>query len=147
LVGPVERDDRLAGHDFIAGKVVVANEGKARLVHDGPVGQLLALQQLGEGVTAVVGVVHLANFDRVVGQEIVDYVGQVIGLAEEAEDFAIVIEELFLAGDLATAEGLLHVLLHLVVAGAGDLDLRSYEGVGGALLGLGLGLAEILKLL
>lgn len=52
-----------------------------------------------------------------------DQEGEVFGLGVEAEDFAVVVEELLLAGNFAAAEGLFHEFLHFVVTGTGDFHL------------------------
>ena len=82
--------------DLIAGQIVVTDEVLAWLVHIEAVWQLLAAKKNGEGVTSVVGVVALANLERVIGQVVVHHVGQVVAGREEAEHAAVVVQELFL---------------------------------------------------
>ena len=57
----------------------------------------------------------LTDLDGVIGQVVVDNVGDVLGFGEEAEDLAIVVEELLLASHLATTETLLHEVTHFRV--------------------------------
>jgi hypothetical protein len=82
----------------------------------------LSPEKFGEGITAIVREVNFTNLNCVIGEVVVDHEGQVFRCDEEAKDFAIVVKELFLVGNLATTKSLFHVLLHLVVAGAGDFD-------------------------
>jgi hypothetical protein len=105
----------------------------------------LSPEKLGESVTSIVGVVDLTNFNGVVGEVVLEDKGEILRLTEESEDFAVVIEELLLAGNLATTEGLLHVLLHLVITWAGNLDLRLSKSIGGHFLAFRLALAAVLK--
>jgi hypothetical protein len=64
-----------------------------------------------EGVSAVIGEVDLSDVDGVVGQVIVDNVG-VIGHHVEKEYFTVVLQELFLGLDSATAQLVLEVIHH-----------------------------------
>jgi hypothetical protein len=105
----------------------------------------LSAEEKGETVTAIVGVVHLADLNGVVGQEVVNDERKVLADAEEAEHFAVVVEELLLRGDAATSERLFHEFLKVIVLGTGSFDLGFGEGVGGVSLALGLGLTEVLN--
>ena len=126
------------GGDLVAGQVVVANLVLAWLVDSEVVGKFLAAQLHGETITAVVGVVHLTDLDGVIGKVVVDDVGQAIAaVAEEAEDLAVLVEELLLGGNLATTERLFLVLTHLGVLLQGLRLLRLLEvvlrsGLGGS---------------
>ena len=88
--------DVRGGCDLIAGQVIVTNEVLAWLVHIKAVWQLLAAKEYGEGVTTVVRVVALTDFKCIIGQVVVHYVWQVVAGGEEAENAAIVVQELFL---------------------------------------------------
>lgn len=133
LVDALDGEDSAVGvnvagwGDLIGSQVVVTDEVLAWLVHVEAVWKLLSAEEEGEGVTAVVWMVHLANFEGVIGQVVVDGVLELITLTEEAEDLTIVVEELLLTGNLATTEGLLEELLHLAVLLWWDLDLRDGE--------------------
>jgi hypothetical protein len=105
----------------------------------------LSPEKLGEGVTSIVRVMDLTNFNGVVSEVVLENKGEILRLTEESEDFAVVIEELLLAGNLATTKSLLHVLLHLVVTWAGNLDLRLGESIAGHLLAFRLALSAVLK--
>ena len=140
-----KRDDRTLGVDFVASEVVVTDEGETRLLHFVGEGNALSPEQEGEAVTAIVGMVHLTDFDGVIGQEVVDHEGKVFALAEETEHFAIVVQELLLGGDTATSKRLFHELLEVVVLWASNLDLRVGKGVSGVALAFGLGAAKVLN--
>lgn len=114
--------DGLVWVDFIAGQVVVTDKAEARLVDVGSERQLLSSKELGESITAVVGVMNFTNLDSVVSEVVLDDEGQILRSAEEAEDFAVIVKELLLAGDLTTTKSLLHVLFHIVIAWAGYLN-------------------------
>jgi hypothetical protein len=55
-----------------------------------------------------------------------------------------VVQELLLAWHFAATKGLLLVFTELTVVWAGNLDLALAEGVSGQVLGLWLGLTEVL---
>lgn len=114
--------DGLIGVDLIAGQVVVTNEAETGLVNIRSEGELLSSKELWEGVTTVVGVMNFTDLNSVISQVVLEDERKIFRLAEEAEHFAVVIKELLLASNFATAKGLLHVLLHLVVTWAGNLD-------------------------
>jgi len=109
------RDNWLVGVDFIAGQVVVADKIQTWLFDLSLSRQALTVEHLGESVTTIIRVVNFTNLNSVIGQEVVHDKRQVIARAEEAKDLAILIKELFLAGDLTTTKGFFHVFLHLVV--------------------------------
>ena len=56
-------------------------------------------------------------------------VGEVLVLDVEAENFAVVIQELFLRSYLSTTEALFHEVSHLRVVNAGQGDLRLFKVV------------------
>jgi hypothetical protein len=143
--GASEGKNAAIGLNLVAGQVVVSNEGEAGLLHLVAEGHALPPEQEGEAVTSIVGVVHLANLDGVVGEEVVHDEGEVFGVAEEAEHLAVVVEELLLGGYAATAERPFHEFLEVAVDGAGHLDLALGEGVRRVGLALGLGLSEVLN--
>ena len=111
------------GSDLIAGQVIVTNEVLAWLVHIEAVWQLLAAKEYGEGITTVVRVMALTDLERVVGQVVVHHVWQVVAGGEEAENAAIVVQELFLGVNFAATEALLHEVAHLGVVDASLGDL------------------------
>jgi len=63
VVEAAERVDGSVRVDLVTGQVVVANKVEAGLVNVGSEWNLLSLQKLGEGITAVIGVVHFANLN------------------------------------------------------------------------------------
>ena len=69
----------------------------------------------------------LADLECVVGQVVVHGVGQVVAACEEAQDAAIVVQELLLGHDFAATETLLHEVSHLGVVDARLWDLRLLE--------------------
>jgi hypothetical protein len=141
IVVSVESADWLVGVDLISGQVVVTNEVETGLVNVTSEWESLALEELGEGVAAIVGVVHLTDLTGIVSQVVVHNEGKVFTAAEEAENFAVIVEELLPGGDFTTtgSEGLLHVFLHVIVTWAGNLDQGVVEGVNWDVLALGLG--------
>ena len=132
LVGLAVGVDVGLGGDLVAGQVVVTDEVLAWLVDVHAVGEFLAAEEDSESVSAVVGAVALADLESVVGQVVVHDVWQVLALGEESEDLAIVVEELLLSGDLATAELLLEELQQLGVLLHGHGLLARLEVVCGA---------------
>lgn len=74
-------------------------------------GESLALHEKSKVITAVVRMVNLSNFNSIISKEVMDNEGKVVEAGEEPKDSAVVIEELLLALNTATTEGLLHVLL------------------------------------
>lgn len=87
--------------------------------------------------------VHLTNFNCVVGEVVVDHVWQVVAPGKEAQHFAVVVQELLLRSNFATAKCLLHELLHFGVSLDDTFDFALREGVHGALLSSRLRLAVI----
>ena len=84
---------------------------KTRLCHLEVTRQSLSLHQKGEVVATVIRVVHFSDFNGVISKEIVNDEGKFVEAGEEAEDLSVVVEELLLALDSATAKRFLHVLL------------------------------------
>jgi len=80
------------------------------------------LEQFGERITTIVRVVDFTDFDRVIGEIVVDDKWKFFGVTEESQNFAIVVEELLLAWNFATTKSFLHVFLHLVITWASNLD-------------------------
>jgi len=109
----------LAVLDLVASQVPVTNEVLAWLVHTEGLRQFLSSQVDREGVSAVVGEVDLPDLDGVISQEVVPDVLQVLAQHEESQHFSVVVEELLLGGNLATAKLLLQELEHLLVLLAG----------------------------
>ena len=123
--------DSSIGRDLVARQVVVADESLSWLVDVETVGELLASEEEGEGVTAVVRCVGLSDFKGVIGQVVVDNVGEVFTTGEETENLTIMVKELLLGSDLAATEGFLEEVSHLGVVLSGRLHLRSNEVVVG----------------
>ena len=138
--------DRLVWVDLIAGQVVVTDEAEARLVNIGSEGELLSSKELWEGVTTVVWVMDLTDLNSVISQVVLYDKRKIFRLAEEAEHFTIVIKELLLASNFTTAEGLFHVLLHLVVTWTGNLNRGLSECIRGDGAAFWLALAKVLNL-
>jgi len=138
--------DHATGGDLVAGQVVVSDEVLSGLVDGVGVGQLLSTEEKGEGVTTIVRVVNFSDLNGVVSEVVVNNEGEVFALGEEAEDLAIVVEELLLGSNLAATEGLLEELLHLVIALGGNFLLGFDESITGRGLSVSLGSSEVLKL-
>jgi len=91
--------------------------------------------------------VHFEDLNSVVGQEVGNNEGPVIEITVVAEDFAVMVEELFLGKNFASSEFLLHVLEHLGIFLGGDRNFRHLKVVNGAILCWWLGRAEfVIKL-
>jgi hypothetical protein len=89
---------------------------ETRLCHLKFTRQSLSLHEESEVIAAVIRVMDFSDLDGVVGQEVVDDEGEFIETGVEAEDSAVVIQELLLALHSSTTEGLLHVLLQTGVS-------------------------------
>lgn len=87
---------------------------------------------------------HFEDLNSVVGQEVGNNEGPVIEITVVAEDFAVMVEELFLGKNFASSEFLLHVLEHLGIFLGGDRNFRHLKVVNGAILCWWLGRAEFL---
>jgi len=107
--------DARGGSDLVASQEVVADEAMTGLVHIDTIGKLLAAEVDGETISAVVSLVTLADLECVVTEVVVDNEGEILTLAEEAQNLAIVVQELLLVVDLATTELLLKELEKLGV--------------------------------
>lgn len=141
VVDTAESENAAAWVDLIASQVVVADEILAWLVHVKAVWQLLSSQKKRKRVASVIGSMGLSDLNGVVGQVVVHDERQVLTGREEAQDLTVVVEELLLGRNLATAEFLLEVLEHLLVSFGSDWNPGLGESVGGNLLGWRLGLA------
>jgi hypothetical protein len=117
------------GLNLIPGVVVVTHVHEARLGHLEVLGQSLSLHKESEVVATVVRVMNLSDFNGVISQEVVDDEGQVVETSVEAEDTAIVVQELLLALHSATTKGLLHILLQGGVTKDWLRDLAVCEAV------------------
>lgn len=135
--------DGTTGADLITGQVVIANKVLSGLVHSVVVRQFLSSQQEREGVTTVVRVVNLSNFNGVVSKVVVHNERQVFALCVEAEDLTIVVQELLLGSNLTTTEGLLKELHHFAIAVGGNLLLGLNESISWEGLRRGLGGTEV----
>ena len=127
---PVSVDVR-GGCDFIAGQIVVTNEVLTWLVYIEAIWQLLAAKQNRKGVTTVVRVVALTNFESVISQVVVYHIRQVIASGEEAENATVVVQELLLRINFAATEALFHEVAHFWVIDARLGDLGLFEVVAG----------------
>lgn len=96
-----------AGLDLVACQVIISNEVLSGLVHCEAGRQLSSFEEESEGVSSVISVMDFSNFYGVISQIVVDDIGHVIAPHEEAEDFAVVVEELLLGDHTATTEGFL----------------------------------------
>ena len=110
--------------DFVCCQVVVTDEALAWLVSVVAIGELLTAEQEGKGISAIVRIVALTNLKSVVSQVVVDSVGEIITLGEEAEHLAVFVQELLLGLNFAATEALLHEVTHLWVINFGLRDLR-----------------------
>jgi len=126
----------LTGVDFIASQVVVTNKVETGLVNITSEGETLSVQKLWEVVAAIVGVVNLTDLDGVISQEVVNNKWKIFAVSIEAQNLAILVKELLLAGYLTTTQGLFHVFLHFVVTWAGLWNFRLSEEVEGNFLAL-----------
>jgi hypothetical protein len=88
--------DNSAWLDFIASQVIVANKVLPWLIHCKGLGQLLPSEEEGEGVSAVIGMMHFSNLNRIVSKVIVNHVGHVVTSHEESKHLPIVVQELLL---------------------------------------------------
>jgi hypothetical protein len=88
--------DNSAWFDFIASQVIVANKVLSWLIHCKGLGQLLPSEEEGKGVSAVIGMMHFSNLNRIVSKVIVNHVGHVVTSHEESQHLPIVVQELLL---------------------------------------------------
>jgi hypothetical protein len=88
--------DNSAWFDFIASQVIVANKVLAWLIHCKGLGQLLPSEEEGEGVSAVIGMMHFSNLNGIVSKVIMNHVGHVVTSHEESQHLPIVVQELLL---------------------------------------------------
>lgn len=87
--------------DLVAGQVVVADESLAGLVDVVAVWESRSTEEDSEGISAVVRVVALTDFEGVVSQVVVDGVWEVLAGGKEAENLTIFVQELLLGLNLA----------------------------------------------
>lgn len=98
----------------IGGREEVFLVDLARLVQGEFLEHLLSFEHQGEGVSPVVGGIHFADVDGVIGQVVMDDVG-VLGLDVELQDFSVVLQKLFLGLDTAAPQLVFEVVHHLRV--------------------------------
>ena len=110
--------------DFVACQVIVTDEALAWLVSVVAIWELLTAEQEGKGISAIIRVVALTNLKSVISQVVVDSVGEIITLGEEAEHLAVFVKELLLRLNFAATEALLHEVTHFWVINLGYRDLR-----------------------
>ena len=96
--------------DFITGQVVVTDEGLSGLIHIESPRQFLSAEVDREGVSSVIGEMHLSDFNGVISQEVVPDELQIVRPGEEPEHFAIKVQELLLRRNATSTELLLKVL-------------------------------------
>lgn len=89
--------------NLIERQVIIAHENETRLSNCERVGDLPALKKLSEVVTAIIGGVHFSNFYGIIRQVVVHDERQIVPASVEAEDLAVIVQELLLRGDTATA--------------------------------------------
>lgn len=87
--------------DLVAGQVVVADESLAGLVDVVAVWESRSTEEDSEGISTVVRVVALTDFEGVVSQVVVDGVWEVLAGGKEAENLTIFVQELLLGLNLA----------------------------------------------
>ena len=88
---------------------------------------------------------NLSDFASVISQVVVDHKWEIIASDKESEYFTIIIEELLLREHLASSEGFLEELLHLVVLLCWDHFLGLSKGVNWHLLCIWLWLSNTLE--
>lgn len=77
--------------DFIAGQVVVTDEGLTGLLDFTVFGELSSSQEASEVVVSIVLVVDFSDFQSVISQEILDREGASFTVAPETEYFAVIV--------------------------------------------------------
>jgi len=110
IVHPSVGIDAGCGRNFIACQVVITDEALARLVHVDTVGQLLATEVDGESIPTVVSLVALTDLESIVTQVVVHDERKIFTLGEEAQDLAVMVQELLLAVNFTTTKLLLKEL-------------------------------------
>lgn len=108
-------DDVAFRGDLVGGQIIVTDETLTRLINIETVGELLATEEKSEGISAVVGTVTLTDFKRVVSKIVVNDIVEVVSCGEEAQDSAIIVQELLLGLNFATTKALLHEVSHFRV--------------------------------
>jgi hypothetical protein len=91
-----ERLNGCARVDLIVCQVIIAHEYKTRLSDCERVRDLPTLEKLGKVVTAIIGGVHFSNLYGIIRQVVVHDEGEVVPASVEAEDLAVVVQELLL---------------------------------------------------
>ena len=123
------------GGDLVASQVVVTDEALAWLVSVVAIGELLAAEEEGKGISTVVREVALTDLESVISQVVVDSVGEIVTSGEVTENLAVFVQELLLGHNFAATKLLLHEVTHLWVINLGLGDLRLGEVVHGGRLG------------
>jgi hypothetical protein len=80
------------------------------------------LEKFRERITTIVRVVDFTDFNGIISKIVVNDKWKFFGVAEESQNFAVVIKELLLAWDFATTKSFLHVFLHFIIAWASNFD-------------------------
>lgn len=124
--------------NLVASQVAITDELLARLIHVKRLWQSLSSQIHGERVPTVVGEVHLPDLDCVVRQEVMPLELEVSALRVKSKNFSIVIQELFLGWNAATAELLFEELQQLWILLWWNWLLGLHETVIWAILCIGL---------
>lgn len=86
----------------------------ARLVQGKLLKEFLSLEHQGERVSAVVRRVHFSDVDGVIGEIVVNDI-RILGLDVELQDFAVVLQKLFLRLHAAASQLVFQVVHHLGV--------------------------------
>lgn len=113
-VVPAE-DVQVAAHAQLLSLEEVLGVGLPGLVEGEVLGELLPAEGDREGIFSGVGEGDFPDLYGVVGEEVVDDEGRALEAGVELEHLAVVLEELLLGVDLAAAQLLLEVVLHLRV--------------------------------
>lgn len=120
--------------DLITRQISVADERLARLVDIESLRKLLSSEVDRERISAVVREVHLSDLNGVISQEVMPDKLKVITSSEESENLAVVVQELLLRSNSASAKLLLKILKELRIL----LGRHRLLGLGEAIFGAGL---------
>ena len=112
------------GGDLVACQIVVTDEALAWLVSVVAIWELLTAEKEGKGISTVVRVMALTDFESVISQVIVDSVGEIITGSEVAEHLAVVVQELLLGLNFAATKLFLHEVAHFRVINLRYWNLR-----------------------
>lgn len=131
--------------NLIAGQVVISDEGLAWLVDVKAVWEFLSTEKKCKGISSVIGVVDLTDFNSVISQVVMDNKWKTIVFGEETQNLSVFIQKLLLRGNLPATKALFKELLHLRVSLWRHFDLGSCKAVHWALLRWGKWASLVLK--